>query len=186
MIISYRFLFLVTFVHFLIPLRSCSFNSLQLVSTDILVNAVSVAAPFRMSSSKQSLSSFPKHSSNSQLSGQTSSQASLTSAPSHSSKDKMNKKNDSPSPSAFLEGNSAVGGPCSLAIPITSTFTKPSNKQGFRFSLRRMLYNSPLVSQRRARSLSASNNITLTASTTPLRKKTSPSTCKLSPIILIW
>lgn len=51
---------------------------------------------------------------------------------------------------------------CSLAIPITSSFSKAggsNGKQGFRFSLRRMLYNSPLVVQRRARSLSGGNNL---------------------------
>ena len=75
--------------------------------------------------------------------------------------------------------------PCSLAIPITSSFSKPPNKQGFRFSLRRMLYNSPLVSQRRARSLSSSTQ-TPTASTSggagstsDSKKKQSPSLCKL-------
>ena len=56
---------------------------------------------------------------------------------------------------------------CSMAIPITSSFSKPGagggGKQGFRFSLRRMLYNSPLVVQRRARSLSTGNNLASTS-----------------------
>jgi E3 ubiquitin-protein ligase RNF19A len=79
--------------------------------------------------------------------------------------------------------------PCSLAIPITSSFSKPANKQGFRFSLRRMLYNSPLVSQRRSRSLSGGNNIgnpaPSSSSTGGLRKRQSPSTCE-SSLVVFW
>ena len=79
---------------------------------------------------------------------------------------------------------------CSLAIPITSSFSKAggSGKQGFRFSLRRMLYNSPLVVQRRARSLSGGNNLgagggnplpsgSTAGSTGALKKKQSTSSC---------
>ena len=107
-------------------------------------------------------------SSNSLMSGQPNSQTSLTS-------EKSRRKDDSPTPSTVLDGNS--GAQCSLAIPITSSFSKPSNKQGFRFSLRRMLYSSPLVAQRRARSLSGSNNFNL-APTSSGKKKTSPTMCK--------
>ena len=111
-------------------------------------------------SSERSLSHFQKHSSPSSTSCQTSSQTSiLMSATSAAGASKSKKKDVSPSPSNLLERQeSNIGGHCSIAIPITSSFTKPSNKQGFRFSLRRMLYNSPLVSQRRTRCQSASNN----------------------------
>lgn len=81
---------------------------------------------------------------------------------------------------------------CSLAIPITSSFSKAggSGKQGFRFSLLLswMLYNSPLVVQRRARSLSGGNNLgagggnplpsgSTAGSTGALKKKQSTSSC---------
>ena len=102
-------------------------------------------------------------------------------------KSRKRKDHSPPSPSLLPDGNSVVQQqqPCSLAIPITSSFSKPANKQGFRFSLRRMLYNSPLVSQRRSRSLSGGNNVSNPApssssSTGGLRKRQSPSTCESS------
>nr|CAH0113549.1 unnamed protein product [Daphnia galeata] len=99
-------------------------------------------------------------------------------------KSRKRKDHSPPSPSLLPDGNSVVQQqqPCSLAIPITSSFSKPANKQGFRFSLRRMLYNSPLVSQRRSRSLSGGNNVSNPApsssSTGGLRKRQSPSTSR--------
>ena len=92
----------------------------------------------------------------------------------------------SPSPPVMADVGPAANQqqPCSLAIPITSSFSKPPNKQGFRFSLRRMLYNSPLVSQRRARSLSTSTQAPTagtsggSGSTSDSKKKQSPSLCK--------
>lgn len=130
----------------------------------------------------------PRHSSNS-----LSSQASLTlqaSSQPGAGKGKTRKSKDHSPPSPLLpEGNSvAQQQPCSLAIPITSSFSKPANKQGFRFSLRRMLYNSPLVSQRRARSLSGGNNLSgnpapSSSSTGGLRKRQSPSTCEYTSTV---
>ena len=98
-------------------------------------------------------------------------------------KSRKRKDHSPPSPSLLPDGSSVVQQPCSLAIPITSSFSKPANKQGFRFSLRRMLYNSPLVSQRRSRSLSGGNNIgnpapSSSSSAGGLRKRQSPSTCE--------
>lgn len=106
-------------------------------------------------------------------------------------KSRKRKDHSPPSPSLLPDGNSVVQQqqPCSLAIPITSSFSKPANKQGFRFSLRRMLYNSPLVSQRRSRSLSGGNNIgnpaPSSSSTGGLRKRQSPSTCE-SSLVVFW
>lgn len=124
----------------------------------------------------------PRHSSNS-LNSQASMTLQATSQPG-AGKGKSRKRKDQSPPSPSLpDGNSVVQQqPCSLAIPITSSFSKPANKQGFRFSLRRMLYNSPLVSQRRSRSLSGGNNLSNPApsssSTGGLRKRQSPCTCE--------
>lgn len=122
-----------------------------------------------------------RHSSNS-----LSSQASLTSQPSgqHGAKGKARRSREQSPPLALSDSSpTAQQASCSLAIPITSTFSKPANKQGFRFSLRRMLYNSPLIGQRRARSLSGNglNNPapSCSNSTGGLKKKTSPSACKI-------
>lgn len=128
-----------------------------------------------------------KHNPPRQSSNSLSSQASLTlqtTTQPGAGKGKGRKNKDHSPPSPFPpDGNSvAQQQPCSLAIPITSSFvSKPNNKQGFRFSLRRMLH-SPLISQRRARSLSGGNNIgnpaPSSSSTGGLRKRQSPSTCE--------
>ena len=127
----------------------------------------------------------PRHSSNS-LSSQASLTLQSTSQPG-AGKGKARKTKDHSPPSPLLSDGNSVSQqqPCSLAIPITSSFSKPTNKQGFRFSLRRMLYNSPLVSQRRARSLSGGNNLgnptpSTSTSTGGLRKRQSPSTCEFN------
>lgn len=132
----------------------------------------------RHSLSQVSLSSQPNSSNNGSQSG---------------SKGKSNKSSSKRSnTSAKDDVQSAANLPleaCSLAIPITSSFSKAggSGKQGFRFSLRRMLYNSPLVVQRRARSLSGGNNLgagggpvpsgSTAGSTGALKKKQSTSSC---------
>ena len=106
-----------------------------------------------------------------------------------SSRSPSSKKGKGVSPPLVSGGSSetvaGAAGPaqqCSIAIPITSSFSKPSNKQqGFRFSLRRMLYNSPLVSQRsRTLSLSGSNNVAPHSSSGASRskKKQSPANRK--------
>uniref|UniRef100_A0A0P4ZRV4 RBR-type E3 ubiquitin transferase n=1 Tax=Daphnia magna TaxID=35525 RepID=A0A0P4ZRV4_9CRUS len=127
----------------------------------------------------------PRHSSNSLDNSQASMTLQATSQPG-AGKGKSRKRKDHSPPSPSLpDGNSVVQQqqPCSLAIPITSSFSKPANKQGFRFSLRRMLYNSPLVSQRRSRSLSGGNNLgnpapSSSSSTGGLRKRQSPCTSR--------
>lgn len=127
----------------------------------------------------------PRYSSNSLDNSQASMTLQATSQPG-AGKGKSRKRKDHSPPSPSLpDGNSVVQQqqPCSLAIPITSSFSKPANKQGFRFSLRRMLYNSPLVSQRRSRSLSGGNNLgnpapSSSSSTGGLRKRQSPCTCE--------
>ena len=136
-----------------------------------------------MSSSKQNKPSLAqlKHSSQPMLPGPSVSQtsANLTPAPSISGISKSRPKDASPSSCSAAE----KGSECSIAIPITSSFSKPQNKQGFRFSLRRMLYNSPLVAQRRARSLSGGSNLSAannSGTSTRKQKKQATSTGKES------
>ena len=134
-----------------------------------------------MSSSKQQQLKNSSHS----LSSQVSFISSQVPTAATSTQGVKQRKGDS-SPPIMAEGGPGnlqlQPQPCSLAIPITSSFSKPANKQGFRFSLRRMLYNSPLVSQRRARSLSSGNNLssqtTAGTSGSDSKKKQSPSLCK--------
>ena len=125
------------------------------------------------------------------LSSQTSLAMQVASLPGAGKGKSRKSKDQSPPSSLPPDGGtpSSVGQqqPCSLAIPITSSFSKPTKKQGFtiRDSLRRMLH-SPLISQRRARSLSAGNNLgslapsSSASATSGPKKRQSPSTCKSS------
>lgn len=140
-------------------------------------------AAFKMSEMRNNQSRLSSNS----LSSQASLTVQVATQPGAGKGKSRKSKDHSPPSSLPADGSSVVQQqPCSLAIPITSSFSKPTKKQGIRDSLRRMLH-SPLISQRRARSLSAGNNLgnpgpsscsSAAPTTAGPRKRQSPSTCE--------